>query len=130
MRPGKYLASVRQTGDISRGAGSTGGVWDDRPTTHNGPGSKDREQRGRIGSLEVVGTGKGSLFVEKEVEIWEVVGRGFVVEREDGGREGDGVVVGVIARSAGVWENEKVVCSCSGKTVWEEREEQVGRGML
>ena len=130
MRPGKYLASVRQTGDISRGAGSTGGVWDDSATTHNGPGSENREQRGRIGSLEVGGTGKGSLFVEKEVEIWEVVGRGFVVEREDGGREGDGAVVGVIARSAGVWENEKVVCSCSGKTVWEEREEQVGRGML
>ena len=40
------------------------------------------------------------------------------------------MVMGVVARSAGVWENEKMVCSCSGKTVWEEREEQVGRGML
>lgn len=39
-------------------------------------------------------------------------------------------LVGVVARSAGVWENDKTVCSCSGKTVWEEREEQKGKGML
>jgi len=42
----------------------------------------------------------------------------------------DTVVVGVVARSAGVWENEKVVCGCSGKTVWEERGDAVKRGML
>lgn len=28
---------------------------------------------------------------------------------------------GIVARSAGLWENDKVVCTCSGKTVWEER---------
>lgn len=39
-------------------------------------------------------------------------------------------IVGVIARSAGVWDNEKMVCSCSGKNVWEERKEQVSKGML
>lgn len=63
-----------------------------------------------------------------------MVGRGVVVEKVDTGQDTgggeDGIVVGVIARSAGVWENEKVVCGCSGKTVWEEREEMVGRGML
>lgn len=30
---------------------------------------------------------------------------------------------GIVARSAGLWENDKVVCTCSGKTVWEERHE-------
>ncbi len=29
---------------------------------------------------------------------------------------------GVIARSAGLFENMKKICSCSGKTLWEERE--------
>ncbi len=47
-----------------------------------------------------------------------------------GGEDGIGEVVGVVARSAGVWENEKVVCGCSGKTVWEEREEMIGKGMV
>ena len=39
-------------------------------------------------------------------------------------------VVGVIARSAGVWDNDKTVCSCTGKTLWEERRDEVGKGML
>ncbi|RJE17087.1 copper chaperone [Aspergillus sclerotialis] len=38
-------------------------------------------------------------------------------------------LVGVIARSAGVWDNDKTVCSCSGKSVWQERQEQVAQGM-
>ena len=45
-------------------------------------------------------------------------------------REDTETLVGVIARSAGVWDNEKTVCSCSGKNVWQERKEQVGRGMI
>ena len=60
-----------------------------------------------------------------------MVGRGVVVERS--GEEKDrrnGLVLGVVARSAGVWENEKVVCACSEKTVWEEREEMVKKGIL
>lgn len=70
-------------------------------------------------------------------EVWELVGRGLCVEPVGGpaGGGGDGEergreVCGVVARSAGVWENEKVVCGCSGKTVWEEREEMVGKGMV
>ena len=47
-----------------------------------------------------------------------------------GSRTDPNTLVGVIARSAGVWDNDKAVCSCSGKTVWQERTEQVGKGML
>ena len=107
-----------------------------------------------LGRLVVDGSGKGEVVREIGWPIWEAVGRGVVVRRDDesrddkrdgaggeerergrgremnGGGRGDEVVVGVVARSAGVWENEKVVCGCSGKTVWEEREEMLGRGML
>lgn len=51
------------------------------------------------------------------------------MERESG-KEEEVEVAGVVARSAGVWENEKVVCGCSGKTVWEEREEMRGKGIV
>jgi copper chaperone for superoxide dismutase len=44
-------------------------------------------------------------------------------------REDENTLVGVIARSAGVWDNDKMVCSCSGKNVWQERQEQVVKGM-
>jgi copper chaperone for superoxide dismutase len=93
-------------------------------------GEKD-DRAGELGSLVVDKDGRGELVGEVDWRVWEMVGRGIVVQRkadERGG--GDGTVVGVVARSAGLWENEKVVCGCSGKTVWEEREEMVRKGML
>lgn len=118
---GSYNASIRQNGDISNVPASMGGVFT----------GLEGDKTGDLGKLEVDGTGRGSLVGEVDWKVWEMVGRGVVVERLGKQREGgDGLVVGVVARSAGVWENEKVVCGCSGKTVWEEREEMVGRGML
>ena len=89
------------------------------------------DKTGELGVLKLDDTGRGSLVGEIDWRVWEMVGRGVVVEKLGQNRErGNELVVGVVARSAGVWENEKVVCACSGKTVWEEREEMVGRGML
>ncbi|KJX98743.1 superoxide dismutase copper chaperone Lys7 like protein [Zymoseptoria brevis] len=122
--------SVRAAGDISRGAGSVGGVW-----------REDGKERGVLGTVNVSASGEGTAFFEVEgLRVWEIIGRGLLVcpqgREEDeellssnGQGRGD-VLVGVVARSAGAWGNDKVVCSCSGKTVWEEREEMVGKGML
>lgn len=119
---GSYNASIRQNGDISNVPRSMGGVFT----------GLEGDKSGNLGNLEVDETGRGSLVGEIDWRVWEMVGRGVVVERlgEERRGGGDGLVVGVVARSAGVWENEKVVCGCSGKTVWEEREEMVGKGML
>lgn len=69
-------------------------------------------------NLDIDSEGKGRFVGEVEWSVGEIIGRGMLVDPE----EGEGVVVGVVARSAGVWENErKVICSCSGMTVWEER---------
>ncbi|MCJ1379362.1 copper chaperone [Xylographa soralifera] len=136
LPPGRYAASVRERGDISRGAASTGDVWRgdaDTLTTTNPDAAREGKEaapKGLLGEIMIGADGAGSAFLETEVRIWEVIGRGLVVAPagvETGEEEG---VVGVIARSAGVWDNEKTVCSCSGKTVWEERGEQVARGML
>lgn len=35
-------------------------------------------------------------------------------------RCGDDAVIGILARSAGVYENTKRICSCTGRTIWEE----------
>ena len=119
---GSYVASIRQRGDISAGAKSMGGIFT----------GFDGDRKGELGWLEVDESGRGALIGDLDWRVWEMVGRGIVVERAGSDSQGarDGVVVGVVARSAGVWENEKVVCECSGKTVWEEREEMVGKGML
>lgn len=129
LKPGVYTASLRTSGDISLGAASMGGVFSGLDGTRNG----------ELGKVVVDGKGRGELVGEIRWPIWEAVGRGIVVQRQEGGAaaretglddKGDETVVGVVARSAGVWENQKVVCGCSGKTVWEEREEMVGKGML
>ncbi|KAN0086325.1 Superoxide dismutase, copper/zinc binding domain containing protein [Elaphomyces granulatus] len=129
LSPGRYWATVRETGDISDGAVSTGGIWEALTTKvfgHDDP-------RGVFGTVIVDDQGRGNVFLDRPVSIWELIGRSMVVSKHKDGpfRQDDpDTLVGVIARSAGVWDNEKMVCSCSGKNVWEERKEQVRKGML
>ena len=133
VAPGTYRATIREFGDLKDGATSAGPVWNgysgqDQP----GPGA---EARGVIGTVEIGKDGRGSVFMTKPVKVWEIIGHAMVVSRQD---EQDGAplqndentVVGVIARSAGVWDNDKTVCSCTGKTLWEERKDEVKKGML
>lgn len=129
--PGTYHVSVRETGDISRGAETTGGVWDAVQARRE----KRAMAKGVLGTIEVSRAGVGSVFLDRPVQIWEMIGRAIVVSRQRDGEaamrmEDPDTLVGVIARSAGVWDNDKTVCSCSGKTVWEERKEQQSKGML
>lgn len=126
VSPGDYRITIRAFGDLSRGANSTGPVW-----TVNG------EAKGDLGTVTIGYDGKGSLFMDKKIQIWEVIGHAFVVTKQNEPTDQDNslandddTVVGVIARSAGVWDNDKTVCSCTGKTLWEERSEEKQKGML
>lgn len=129
VTPGTYHATVREGGDISDGPASTGPVWELVKAKKEG-----RACRGVFGTVEVGQSGLGTVFFDRPVQVWEMIGRSIVVTRKEGDgpleKEDPDCLVGVIARSAGVWDNDKTVCSCSGKTVWEERREQVDRGML
>ena len=132
LTPGKYWATVRQAGDISQGAASTGGIWESLKSKVLGSEPTGKEARGIFGSVDVDDKGRGNVFLDRPVAIWELIGRSMVVSKTTEGpfrREDDNTLVGVIARSAGVWDNDKMVCSCSGKNVWQERQEQVGQGM-
>lgn len=132
LLPGSYWASIRQTGDISNGAISTLGIWQDAQKS----ATPSPKAKGFLGTVEVGKDGIGAVFIDRPIQVWEMIGRGLVVSRQV--KEGDGkyesnddnTLVGVIARSAGVWDNDKTVCSCSGKTLWEERKDEVGKGML
>lgn len=136
LSPGKYYATVREAGDISRGAESTGGIWESLKNKVLGTDTAtpdEKESRGVFGSVEVDQHGRGNVFLDRPVAIWELIGRSMVVAKSKEGpfqREDENTLVGVIARSAGVWDNDKMVCSCSGKNVWQERQEQVSQGMV
>ena len=129
LSPGSYWATIRETGDISDGAVSTRGIWTD---PKDGGALKPR---GFLGTVQVGKDGMGSVFIDKPIKIWEMIGRGMVVSKQHEGeskyeKNDNDTLVGVIARSAGVWENDKTVCSCSGKTLWEERKDEVKKGMF
>jgi copper chaperone for superoxide dismutase len=128
LSSGTYWATIRETGDISRGAVSTGRIWAE---------SKEgaTKSRGVFGTVQVGKDGIGSVFLDKPIQIWEMIGRGMVVSKQHDGhgkfeKNDENTLVGVIARSAGVWDNDKTICSCSGKTLWEERKDEVKKGML
>lgn len=128
LSPGNYWASIRETGDISNGAISTRGIWTD-------PKENSIKPKGALGTVLIGKDGIGSVFLDKPIQIWEMIGRGMVVSKQHEGegkfeKNDEDTLVGVIARSAGVWDNDKTVCSCSGKTLWEERKDEVKKGML
>lgn len=128
LSPGTYHATIRESGDISDGPESTGPIWEAAKAKLEGTAC-----RGVFGTVQVNTGGVGAVFLDKPIQIWEMIGRSIVVARQQDGafdKNDADTLVGVIARSAGVWENDKTVCSCSGKTVWQERKDEVGRGML
>ncbi|KAH6625063.1 superoxide dismutase [Chaetomium sp. MPI-SDFR-AT-0129] len=139
--PGTYHASVREYGNLKDGATSAGPVWSGRDASSSSSSnttSKDSAPRGILGTVEVGPNGYGNAFLNRPFQVWEVIGHALVVSKhEEHDRANaaplqntEDTVVGVIARSAGVWDNDKTVCSCTGKTLWQERKDEVGKGML
>ncbi len=136
VAPGIYRATIRELGDLKHGASSTGPVWSGSgASTGIAQNERDMSPRGALGFVEVGDDGGGSAFLDAPLSIWEIIGRAMVVTSQDEShgtslQDDENTVVGVIARSAGVWDNDKTVCSCTGKTLWEERKEEARRGML
>ncbi|KAI1448413.1 Cu,Zn superoxide dismutase-like protein [Annulohypoxylon stygium] len=128
VAPGTYAASIREYGDLKFGATSTGPVW--------AGGSGTTQPRGILGTVQVGSDGRGAVFLDHPFQVWEVIGHAMVVSRQHEGateaelKNDENTVVGVIARSAGMWDNDKTVCSCTGKTLWEERKDEVKKGMI
>jgi copper chaperone for superoxide dismutase len=93
--PGAYDIVVRETGNLTHGIQSAG------------------QPLRVLGRVEVDERGWGEWSGEVEdLQVWEVLGHALSVDQ----------VAGVVARSAGVWENVKKVCACSGRTIWEEHQ--------
>ncbi|ERT01253.1 hypothetical protein HMPREF1624_02495 [Sporothrix schenckii ATCC 58251] len=134
VAPGRYYASIREFGDLKHGVLSAGPVWSGSAAA---AGEKQVSRQGDLGTVEIGADGRGSVFLDRPFQVWEVIGHALVVSPRDESQAGaaplqndENTVVGVIARSAGVWDNDKTVCSCTGKTLWQERADEVKKGML
>jgi hypothetical protein len=81
-----------------------------------------------LGKVQIDKEGYGDLFKELPGEVWEWIGRACVAKRVGPAKEGS-IYAGVIARSSGAWGNDKTVCACSGRTMWEEGREWAQKGV-
>ena len=122
---GKYYANIHEKGDISKGMDSIGKVWHkfDEPIE-----CFDKSDLGE-------NLYSGKTFLSAPLPTWQLIGRSFVISKaldhpeHEPSSAKDYSFLGVIARSAGVWENNKQVCACTGKTVWEERKDALANNI-
>ncbi|KAM9301761.1 copper chaperone for superoxide dismutase [Gastrophryne carolinensis] len=135
LSPGLHGLHIHEFGDISEGCKSCGGHYNPGGNNHGGPGLGDKHT-GDLGNVTASDDGRAAFRIENEVvKVWDIIGRSLVVdEGEDDlghgnhplskitGNSGKGLACGIIARSAGLFENAKQICSCDGVTIWEERE--------
>ncbi|KAJ2887776.1 copper chaperone, partial [Coemansia aciculifera] len=128
---GSHGIAIHECGDLSQVPESCGAHWNPDGVKH---GDLATGHRGDLGNL-VVKDGWGDLAFETDrFKVWEIIGRSMVIgagpddlgkgdsaaSKVDGG-SGPGILAGVVARSAGLFENDKQVCACSGNTLWTEQ---------
>lgn len=103
----EHQISVHECGDISRGCESVGDVF-------GGKMEVKADQDGRA----------SFRLVDQELKVEDLIGRSVVVSQKD-----DRLGCGIIARSAGIFENYKKICACDGVTLWDERDRPLaGKG--
>jgi copper chaperone for superoxide dismutase len=120
---GKYYPSIRMSGDISNGPLSTGPEYLELGEVEVGHDLNTRDML-----LAQARGFSGQEVVKRNVSITDLIGRGIVVSTSKT-EVASNSLCGVIARSAGIWENVKTICSCSGKTIWQERKDAVSKGI-
>ncbi|KAJ2629772.1 copper chaperone [Coemansia sp. RSA 1290] len=127
---GKHGVAIHERGDLSNVPDSCGKHWNPDKVDH---GDTKHGHRGDLGNL-VVKDGQADLTFETDrFKVWEIIGRSMVIganaddlgkgtgaQSKLDGTSGPGILAGVIARSAGLFENDKQVCACSGNTLWTE----------
>uniref|UniRef100_A0A6I8SCW4 Superoxide dismutase copper chaperone n=1 Tax=Xenopus tropicalis TaxID=8364 RepID=A0A6I8SCW4_XENTR len=113
---------------------SCGEHYNPHRNSHGGPGEDDRHV-GDLGNIFAADNGRASFrLMDERLKVYDIIGRSLVVdEGEDDlghgchplskitGNSGRRLASGIIARSAGLFENDKQLCTCDGITIWEER---------
>lgn len=110
---GTHAWCVNQFGDLTRGAASTGAVFNPE---------LEAEPAGDLGTLQANEAGHAEYSAANEkLKVWDLIGRAVVIYEPGAtlGEEGKGLTAAVVARSAGIGENYKQLCTCDGTVIWE-----------
>lgn len=134
LTPGLHGLNIHELGDLSQGCFSTGDHYNPGNSRHGAPEDNERHV-GDLGNILADKNGRAHFRMEdRNVKVWDVIGRSLVVHsREDdlgrgsnvlsqiNGNSGPGLTCGIIARSAGLFQNSKKFCACDGKILWEDK---------
>lgn len=109
----KLEINVHEYGDLSDGCNSVGNVY---------------EQSAHIEKI-VSSDPNGQIsfrIVDQHLNVSDLIGRSVVISNVNNKQR---LACGIIARSAGIFENYKKICACDGVTLWEERDRTLaGKG--
>ncbi|KAJ0184370.1 hypothetical protein K1T71_000793 [Dendrolimus kikuchii] len=144
LTEGQHGLHVHDAGDLSQGCLSLGGHFDPHGRPHGGPRDpQELRHAGDLGNIVADDSGRATFRIEDSVlKVWDIIGRSVAVtERRDDLGKGDSptskidgdsgppVACGIIARSAGIFQNPKRICACDGVVVWDERDRPLaGKG--
>lgn len=121
----QHTLAVHDYGDISQGCDSCGDVMF-RALTEGGM-SPNNKPYGDLGLIVSNNEGRSDFRLQsRRVKVWDIIGRSMVVSSpiDDNSSPWKKLACGIIARSAGIFENFKKICACDGTTIWEERAAQ------
>nr|XP_060614366.1 copper chaperone for superoxide dismutase [Anolis sagrei ordinatus] len=135
LEPGPHGLHVHEFGDLSDACDSCGDHFNPDGECHGGPQDEHRHA-GDLGNIMAAEDGRASFRIEDgRLKVQDIIGRSLVIDagEDDLGRgchplskvtgnSGDRVACGIIARSSGLFQNPKKICTCDGVTLWEERE--------
>lgn len=108
LEPGQYRLEVHEYGDMSSGYQSCGDVL--RVGGEEPPA-------GCVATVQADSNGRVSFHcISEQLDVASLTGRSLALC----GVTVDRAVCSVIARSAGVLQNPKRVCTCDGVTLWDE----------
>lgn len=128
---GIHALIINTYGNIEHGWKSTGNPFG----LNNMEQSISHRLESILGNITVDLHGVGNFLVENHpLKISDIIGRSLVLYENPINETllptalvyssmkelGEGLLAGVIAKSAGAFENRKRVCSCSGQTLWQE----------
>nr|CAD7267840.1 unnamed protein product [Timema shepardi] len=86
------------------------------------------QHTGDLGNIKADVNGRAVFrFEDKLVKVGDIIGRSVAVNQgpdDPASREGDEqrIACGIIARSAGMFENSKRICACDGVELWDEKD--------
>ncbi|KAJ8007922.1 hypothetical protein DPEC_G00099210 [Dallia pectoralis] len=135
LEPGAHGLHVHTLGDLTQDCQSCGEHYNPYGKQHGAPQDPDRHV-GDLGNIVAGPDGRASFRLEDpQLKVWDVIGRSLVVDggvddlgmgghplSKLTGNSGERLACGIIARSAGLFQNAKQICACDGVTLWEERD--------